>query len=466
MRAILRGILNSGMHKCLAILICLFTAGLAQQPEPSGEVRFQSDTRQVLVPVVITDKKGHHVPGLKQSDFNIYEDGVLQEISGFSTEAAGSVADIEELAKQSPQTPTPSELGSNVQKRVNSAPNATPRRTYVICFDTLHSSFANFGHVREALELLFKQDQSSGNAQYVLIALGRQLRVIQTATSDSATLRAKMREGPFLSVLNGVDAQELANEVNDVRLRMEQHCRTCPCGPTAKSNVCYTERLVLRQEISSRAEHAGILTRGFLESLDGLIEELAKVPTNRSLILVSDGFSLLPGTEFYGVVSAYLPNYAEFRFPAEQQMQPLLQKSLDVASKKNITIYTIDSRGLNSPSFAAGNSNDASVSGAGGSAARNRGGSMLTELDRRQSSVAFQNGSGMAQLAAATGGVYFHDSNDMLKNFRTSIADGREYYVLSYTPKTKAADGKFRKIYVELHDRNLSARAKDGYWAN
>jgi VWFA-related protein len=71
----------------------------------------------------------------------------------------------------------------------------------------------------------------------------------------------------------------------------------------------------------------------------------------------------------------------------------------------------------------------------------------------------------MKQLARATGGVYFHDSGDMLKQFRSALADGREYYVLAYTPKNNAHDGKYRTIVVESPDKKLSIRAKSGYWA-
>ncbi len=80
--------------------------------------------------------------------------------------------------------------------------------------------------------------------------------------------------------------------------------------------------------------------------------------------------------------------------------------------------------------------------------------------------MAFQNGSGMSQLASATGGVYFHESNDVLKEFQTVIADGREYYLITYTPANNTQDGKFRKITVEVNDKNLTVRAKEGYWAN
>ncbi len=72
----------------------------------------------------------------------------------------------------------------------------------------------------------------------------------------------------------------------------------------------------------------------------------------------------------------------------------------------------------------------------------------------------------MEELARATGGVYFRDGNDMLKQFRSVLADGREYYLLAYIPKNRVPDGKFRKIDVQLADKKLHVRAKSGYWAD
>ena len=71
----------------------------------------------------------------------------------------------------------------------------------------------------------------------------------------------------------------------------------------------------------------------------------------------------------------------------------------------------------------------------------------------------------MEQIAHATGGVYFHDSNDMLKQFRSAIGDGRDYYLLAYASKNAAQDGAFRTITVEVADKKLNARAKSGYWS-
>jgi VWFA-related protein len=86
-------------------------------------------------------------------------------------------------------------------------------------------------------------------------------------------------------------------------------------------------------------------------------------------------------------------------------------------------------------------------------------------MDHEAGIVALQNGSGLQQLARATGGVHFHDSNDMLKQFRSALADGLEYYLLAYTPKNQVRDGKFRKITVEVTNKKHHVQAKIGYWA-
>ena len=147
------------MHPRLILL--LIAAGSLFAQEPTIRV----DVQQVLVPVVVNDKKGHHAGGLHASDFQIFEDGVRQEIASFSSDTAGSVDDIGALAK-------PASGG------VPAAKQAGPRHTFAICIDTLNASPANAARTREALESLFEKEKPS-DAQYVLIGIGRQLQVLQ-----------------------------------------------------------------------------------------------------------------------------------------------------------------------------------------------------------------------------------------------------------------------------------------------
>src|SRR5215472_714860 len=73
------------------IFLGIATAAVTQDPaaKPTdADSVIRVNVRQVLVPVVVTDKKGHSVGGLTPSDFQIAEDGVAQEIVAFTREVA------------------------------------------------------------------------------------------------------------------------------------------------------------------------------------------------------------------------------------------------------------------------------------------------------------------------------------------------------------------------------------------
>ncbi len=411
------------------------------------------DVRQVLVPVVVTDRKGHHVSGLHASDFRILEDGVPQEIAAFSNDTAGSVDEVGALSRPSPGSP----------------PRGAPRHTFVICIDTLHISPASGARLRQALDALFEKEKSS-DAQYVLIGIGRQLQVLQPATTNPLAIRLKIRSAGFQGDLAGRDAAALAAQLQNIRGRLDELCRRCACGVRAGRQNCDSEIETLKQSVDAEADRWIAPANGLLEQFQKVVEELAKLPTGRTLILVSDGFSVDPKQEFYRTVAAYLPNAPQFKWNGSAKG---LSEALKVAAASAIIIDAIDLRGGAAASLASAGPMDA-ASGAPAS-----GASMLGTVNRsaapprtdvlRAATDAradpFEPSVPMEQLARSTGGVYSHDSNDMLKQFRAALADGREYYVLSYVPKNKTLDGKFRGISVETTGGKLNVRAKPGYWA-
>ena len=344
--------------------------------------------------------------------------------------------------------------------------------TFVLCIDALHTALANSSRTREALTRLFEKEKSDG-AQYVLLSIGPQLRVLQTATGDPAAVLSSLRKPAVLPAMGGGNAAELGSEINELKKRMYDFCRRCPaCGSSANYRACDTEIQDLKLGVDAQAERWAMQGSQFLAQLKSVVEELAKLPAGRTLILVSDGFSLQPAREFYAVVAAFLPTDPRFKMAGPTDLESQLRAVIKVAGERNVRIYAVDSRGLAEGSFAGSGSMDASAPSDSSppSVIRhtppgNRGGTLLSDMDREARSVAFQNGSGMEQLARGTGGVYFHDSNDMLKQFRSVLADGRESYLLAYVSKNRAQDGKFRSITVEVSDKKLRVRAKSGYWA-
>jgi VWFA-related protein len=434
------------MHPRLILVIAAWSL-CAQQ-----DTTIRLDVQQVLVPVVVTDKKGHHVSGLHASDFQIFEDGVEQKIASFSSDHAGSVDDIGALSKPAAQ--------------------GRPRHTFVICIDTLHASPASAARTREALENLFEKEKP-GDAQYVLIGIGRQLQVLQAATASPLAILLKLRGAAFQNAMGGLDASALLAQLQNIGTRMGEFCKRCACGARSSQGSCDSEIDTLKQSVDADEERWTAPTNGLLEQFTKVVEELAKLPTGRTLILVSDGFNINPKREFYAAVSAYLPNRPQFKLNDSSNAEHL-REALKVASEHNVTIDTVDSRGGATASLASAGSMDASASGGTGAGysmlgtnrpATTRSGPVQSTPDPKANPFTSQESAPMEQLARSTGGVYFQGSGDMLKQFRSALADGREYYVLAYAPKNKARDGKYRSIVVEAADKKLSIRAKSGYWA-
>lgn len=142
----------------------------AQPPnEPVTGPAIKANVREVLVPAVVIDTAGHPVSGLRQSDFTVYEDDVPQRIVAFAKTYDASLEVSDTPAFRSgegvPKLPLPYGVGPD-----------SPTRTYLVCVDTLHSSFGNMVQARRPLTKFFHKEHDE-KAQYALLNLGRQIDV-------------------------------------------------------------------------------------------------------------------------------------------------------------------------------------------------------------------------------------------------------------------------------------------------
>lgn len=428
-----------------------------QDPAPA-QIHIRSDVQEVIVPVVVTDAKGHHVPGLKAGDFEVFEDGKPERIVAFSVES---------------MTPTPiDEAAANGGGRSNArAAAGDPRRTYLIVLDTLHSSFANFGRVRKVLEQFFQKEQSA-DAQYALMALGRQINVVQDSTRDVSAILAKLRDRNFSRAIQESEAGNMAAASDQFLGLMRNYCSLCACistGTQSDQSECPSAKGRVQMFLASFAERTYLLNQQFLGRLNEIVKAIASMPTSRTVVFISDGFNRFSGRELYSLLMGYGPKGHSFQFPP-RDTQPAMEAILKNATRSAVRFYTIDSRGLYSGVSLSGSGFDASSSS-----------STHTQMDSRAStsvaagvpelvisqavSAARENTNPLAQLARETGGVFFENSNDLTKGLRQAVADGREYYVLAYVPKDTARDGTYRRIAVTVKGGKWRINAKAGYWA-
>lgn len=415
----------------LPALLMAAYAGQRAAADASAPV-IKAGVREVLVPTIVTDHSGRYITDLNREDFTVFEDGTEQKIVGFS------------------RPPT----HYSAQDRGANNVNQSPTRTYVICLDTLHSSFENFARVRKALREFFSK-QEPGESQYALMALSLSLHVVVDSTRDPAVILSAISSKKLLKTIQDSGASDVARQADEFSRTVGRWCSTCNCTSSTIDTTnpeCPTFNARVRAMLLSFSERTAFVDTNFLRQLVSIVRAIASMPTQRTVIFISDGFNRFPGEELYSILRAYRVNDPSLKFN-NRDSQSDIDQVVRLAARYNVRFYTIDSRGLYTYSAAAASGQDASSGG------------VPPAVTQMAMSVAWQNSGAMVQLAHQTGGAFFENSNDLLKGIRRAFDDGREQYVLAYVPSNSQVTGKFRRIHVEVKRKNLTITAKAGYWA-
>ncbi len=387
------------------------------------------DVRQVLVPVLVFDKSGHSVSDLKQSNFRVLENGVEQAITSFRVETSG------EAGVESAPNPPAADASKPLAPTSKPALAAPPRHTYLIVIDSLHTSFSNLHAVRESLQKFFTSEPP-GDSQYGVIAIGQSMTIVQNLTRDPAKALASLDDKAFLKMFSGSRSSSASREIQDF-MRHMQEVRALvdsgdPSGPP--------QRDALPAEAEGVAGMDRNYTTTLLSGLRDLVRQLAKGTEHRTLLLISDGFQLSPGRDAWQLLQAYFPELPRLSLRGLDRMQSEFEAVVKVASRSNVIINTIDSRGLYTPSWT-----DASMSGPNSSVSSR----VISVMNSMQSEA----GMTLTEFSAATGGTSYQNSNDLFAGIRKAVAEGRNYYTLGYVSTNAAMDGKFRGITVEVKGR-------------
>ena len=435
-------------------LVLVLTAASLRAPSAFAQTQpptIKETVRQVLVPVVVTDKAGHHVTGLKQDDFRVFEDGTPQKIVAFNA--------VAEAARE--QTPSgAASIAARGPTGLHKPKNldTLPKRTYLICVDTLHSEFSNFARIRKALKSFF-HDEQGGDSQYALMAVGRSVRVVQDSTRDPEQIFAAVESQKFLTAIRDSEASSMAADIQRFTYMMrDDYCSKCACeafGTQTDGPACGGAKSRVQLFLTSFGERTSVLDQNFLHTLRELVAATSTMPTTRTIVFVSDGFNRFPGRELYSVMDGFGPKDRTFEFNP-RDTNDALQPVLKLAVRYDVKFYTLDSRGLYTLASLGGSTFDASTG---------EGAFIPNKVDLNRMTVAHENTDALTELARETGGLFFENNNDLLKGIRRAFADGRAYYVLAYVPKSTTQDGAFRHIAVELTNKKLRVTAKAGYWA-
>lgn len=381
---------------------------------------FQVRVNLILVRVVVRDGNGNLVTNLKKEDFQLTDDRKPQIISSFSVETPGSHEHTVNSGKATSE-------GSSVKTA------DLPQRFVALLFDDLHLSVQDALFSRQAAAKLF----GAIGARDRLSIFTTSGQVDQDFTEDQKKLdEAVQRILPRSLAQNSVadcppmtlqEAYLIADGTNASAMQVAvQDYLNCSgiSGPgadqTAARIVSAAAESVLNLE-ETEQQHT-------YQSLLTLIRRMSMLPGQRVIIMISPGFFVLQ--------SMHQPGGAV----------------IDRAAKENVVISAIDARGLYVSSvYDASAATTASVS------------PLKTQYIMREEESHFTS---LAELADGTGGVFFHDRNNIDQGLRQAAAEPEVSYVLGFTPQNLKLDGKYHTLHVSLTNRQKWVlQARHGYSA-
>lgn len=418
-----------------------------QSPEQIPAPTIRVNTHLVLVDVVVTDKSGRPVTGLKPEDFTVEEKGKKQKIAFFITP---------EEAQQQSQPP---ELGPGIySNRPEFRSSGGP--VVAIVLDAVNTPFQDQAYARLQM-LKYAAEQIKPGERVGIFTLTNALGMLQDFTSDPTVLAAALKKfRPEEKLSQNAMAASTPSSGGGAALRpgAEAMMDVAQAAAATFQSVQVAYDFDRRTEITLEAMRSLARIVGGMEGRKEIIWLTAAFP-----------FELIPRDQSYSDAEllADLPNInirsVETRsagaIAATQRTSyaPQIREVEAQLVSSQIAIYPVDVRGLVSgmefktgDAAAAHSTAEASALGS-------------TAIGRVSDVAASQET--MRSIAAETGGKAYVNQNEIGQGVALALEDASASYTLGYYPSDKRWDGKYRTIKVKVDRDGLEVHHRQGYFA-
>jgi len=429
----LKGLAMRSRSLCrnLSPILILFASALpatALAQQDKGSVREETRVVLVEVPVNVIDRGGRPVEGLTAADFEVFDDGKKQEITGF------------EILDQ--RVPVP-----------RAAPGEPPihpaaRRHFLFLFDLSFGSPKGIVNARKsARDFVLNRMKELDLGAVATYSVESGMKLLVTFTSDRTQLASAIdtlgfptlaeRAADPLSLLIRAPSQSNATGFSYFETTSAQSS-----GLDVVLEDALENQEILRAR-SLRAIYRDRVIR-LLESLSQMAIALDSVQGRKHILYLSEGFDSreLSGSTAQGgggreaewVVrgqSWKVDNDTRF---GNSGLQSSMQRALALFNRSDCVIHTIDIGGL-------------------------RAGSEITGMEQRV------NGQdSLFYMAEETGGEFLKNANDLSTSFNRLLDRTGLIYILAFQPVRVPETGKFHTLKVKVKDKSWRVSHRTGYY--
>jgi VWFA-related protein len=383
-----------------------------QPPDRSDQV-IRRTFDIVTQDVIVRDNNGTFVADITKDEFEIYEDGVKQEIISFVLTQGGRIYN------QLLPPPPPPQEGIIL-------PPARPRsdaagRIFILFVDDLHLDFRNTGRIRDLFKRISKE----------LIHDGDMFGIVSTGPSsiaiDPTYDRKRLDEAIQKITGGGMRPQEILDSTEGAEGPPEVRYRAHVAFSTAYDMIRQLE------QITNRRKAFIFVSNGydFDPFRTSRHKARAELYGRRSDDADGGGGSDIPETD---------PFLKQGNLFAAADLAAQLSELTRAANRANTTIYAIDPRGLVG----------------------------WPDLDEKVDVVEWQNHVKTTQdslrvLADLTGGIAVINQNDFSRALRRIDNETSDYYVLGYVSSNPDPLQKRRRIEVRVSRPNMHLMYRTEY---
>jgi VWFA-related protein len=410
-----------------------------QQPAQNKSSQQDEDvlrikTELVQTDLMVFDKQGRFVEGLKPEQFELTLDGKSQPISFFERVATGSAREAAQVsaARSGSQK-------SNEQSRTTTiAASGNQGRVVVFFLDDLHLSESSLMRARKALSY-FVENQMSQNDRVAIVSASGQIGFLQQLTDykpvlTAAIARLNYKKNPETYAGKVPISDYQATQIVD---HGDRELFTYLLAATmneyqSKGALMRVAANIVKNRVRQTAAQSKMTTNDLLGVLESLMQSSASMPGRKLVFFISDGFI----TDVRG-----------------SSAMSLLKHVTEMAARTGIVVYTMDARGtFNDPAVDASR-NEFPDGLATGTQARNP----TMEASALQEPLHI--------LAEDTGGRAIINSNSFKDAFQQAINETSDYYLLAWRPDDEEQRGGKARIKVGIKDRpDLRVRLRRNYY--
>jgi len=412
-----------------------------QQAEPPFILR--TDTRRVVVDVVVTNPNETPASGLTQQDFKVLEDHQPQSIRLFEAHRRDEGSEL---------PPAPRDLPGHTFVNLERNPASGP--PVVVLIDFLNTSLTDQAYAHQQTMRFLEQKPDS--TEVAIFTLGDSLLMLQGFTTDTIRLVAAMKTktaSPHAATAGEklMRAQATLDAFADLG-------RFLAAIDGRKNLLWFSgsfDMMVLPK--AQDADHDPLF-----------VESSAGSPSPGPGAVVTSG-SLMPSANS-GETSA---SGFSSSIGSTNVLQDRLKRVAMALAVSQTAVYPVDVRGLQAePGFSAAAATTSQMTadprglqGTPGLPTTPGGSPAAAEGQRQFINSLSATRATMEEIAEATGGHAFENTNGIAAAAAGAVSEGASYYTLVYAPSNSKFDGGLRTIHVALDKPGFKLSYRSAYYA-